>query len=300
MPADTSFTQMLADYRQRVELALEARLPAVDIEPARLHEAMRYAVLNGGKRIRAVLVYATGKALDANLEHLDAPACAMELIHAYSLVHDDLPAMDDDDLRRGQPTCHKAFDEATAILTGDALQTQAFHLLAHELPVDIDASRRLEMLETLSLASGSRGMAGGQAMDLAAVGHHLDLTELENMHIHKTGALIRASIKVGALAAPSVDRSLLKKLDHYANCIGLAFQIKDDILDVEGDTHTLGKQKGADLARDKPTYTSLMGLAPAKQRAQELHEEALASLSTLGASAEALRGISEFIVRRSH
>ncbi len=300
MPANKIFAKRLENYRQRVEQALEARLPAANIEPVRLHQAMRYAVLNGGKRIRAVLVYATGKALNAELDHLDAPACAMELIHAYSLVHDDLPAMDDDDLRRGQPTCHKAFDEATAILSGDALQTQAFNLLAHGMPAGINADRCLEMIATLSQASGSRGMAGGQAMDLAAVGNHLNLTELENMHIHKTGALIRASVKLGALAAPETDRELLKKLDHYANCIGLAFQIKDDILDVEGDTNILGKQKGADLARDKPTYTSLMGLAPAKRRARELHEEAIASLSALGSAAEQLRGISEFIVSRSH
>ncbi len=291
---------MLDDYRRRVEQALQTRLPAADIEPSRLHEAMRYAVLNGGKRIRAVLVYATGTALDADLQQLDAPACAMELIHAYSLVHDDLPAMDDDDLRRGQPTCHKAFDEATAILVGDALQTQAFNMLAHETSEGINARRSLEMIETLSQASGSRGMAGGQAMDLAAVGNRLNLTELENMHIHKTGALIRASVKLGALAAPVVDRSVLKKLDHYASCIGLAFQIQDDILDVEGDTHTLGKQRGADLARDKPTYTSLMGLAPAKHRARELHEEALSSLSSLGTAAGSLREISEFIVCRQH
>ncbi len=290
--------ELLRVYRERVNGALEHWLPPAGIQPTRLHEAMRYAVLGGGKRIRAVLVYATGAAVGARPEALDAPACAVELIHAYSLVHDDLPAMDDDDLRRGVPTCHRAFDEATAMLAGDALQSLAFYTLAHAPEIETDCSQRLEMLETLALASGSRGMAGGQAMDLAAVGQTLTLTELENVHIHKTGALIRASVKLGALSKPGMDPEVLRRLDHYAKCIGLAFQIRDDILDVEGDTQTLGKTRGSDMARNKPTYPALLGLGRAKQMAEELHEQAIESLRGLDETADPLRWISDFIVTR--
>jgi len=296
--APAGIAERLATYRDRVNAALDQWLPPASIQPARLHEAMRYAVLQGGKRIRAVLVYAAGEAVDADLHALDAPACAVELIHAYSLVHDDLPAMDDDDLRRGIPTCHRAFDEATAILAGDALQSLAFYALAHR--ADGDVVQRMEMLEVLALASGSRGMAGGQAMDLAAVGHALDLTELENMHIHKTGALIRASVKLGALARPGIDREVLGKLDHYAKCVGLAFQIWDDVLDVEGDTETLGKPRGSDLARNKPTYPALMGLGAAKRLAAELHQEARESLHGLGGGGEFLGWIADYVVTRSN
>jgi geranylgeranyl diphosphate synthase type II len=295
----SSLSEVLERYRDRVNRALDQCLPPATIQPTRLHEAMRYAVLNGGKRIRAVLVYTAGRAVDADAQALDAPACAVELIHAYSLVHDDLPAMDDDDLRRGVPTCHRAFDEATAILAGDALQALAFYVLAHDRESGVEAEQRLEMMDALGLASGSRGMAGGQAMDLAAVGRTLTLPELENVHIHKTGALIRASIRLGALSKARVERAVLDKLDHYAKCIGLAFQIRDDILDVEGDTETLGKTRGSDEARNKPTYPALLGLGTAKRMAQELHEQALESLRGMDERSDPLRWLSDFIVNRA-
>lgn len=224
---------LIEQWRQRADATLDHWLPAEQTLPQELHRAMRYAVFNGGKRIRPILTYATGHALGLDERQLDAPAVAVELIHAYSLVHDDLPAMDDDDLRRGQPTVHKAFDEATAILCGDALQSLAFYALAHHPESTIPAQQHLQMLETLAQASGSRGMAGGQAIDLAAVGKQLNVAELENMHIHKTGALIRASVKLGALCLPGIEEPVLESLDHYAKCIGLAFQIQYDVLDVE-------------------------------------------------------------------
>jgi len=287
-------------WRKRADQALEKWLPTESTIPDRLHQAMRYAVLNGGKRIRPILTYAAGHAVGVPPANLDAPACAVELIHAYSLVHDDLPAMDDDDLRRGKPTCHKAFDEATAILAGDALQALAFHVLAQGLATNIPAEQRLDMLDTLAIASGSRGMAGGQAIDLAAVGKTLNVAELENMHVHKTGALIRASIKLGAFCQPDIDSDKLKKLDHYAKCIGLAFQIQDDILDVEGDTETLGKMQGADQALNKPTYPALLGMESARQMASELHQDALSSLKNLGEAANALRWLADYIIQRQH
>lgn len=289
----------IATCRRQVESALDACLPGADINPCHLHEAMRYAVLDGGKRVRATLVYGAGQAVGvADLDALNPAACAVELIHAYSLVHDDLPCMDDDDLRRGKPSCHRAFDEATALLAGDALQALAFYAIGHGQGTNPAGDHRLEMLETLALASGSRGMAGGQAIDLASVGKTLDLTELENMHIHKTGALIRASVKLGALTRPDVDRTLLTTLDHYAKCIGLSFQIRDDILDVEGDTETLGKPRGADVALNKPTYPALVGLGRAKAMARDLHQQAMESLTPLGSSADPLRWLSEYIVER--
>ncbi len=290
----------VAHLRERANEALERRLPDPAIAPMRLHEAMRYAVLNGGKRVRAVLVYAAGEALGLDSAGLDGPACAVELIHAYSLVHDDMPAMDDDDLRRGMPTCHRAFDEATALLAGDALQTLAFHVLAHDPRMLAGPAERVAMIEALAIASGSRGMAGGQAIDLAAVGQTLDLAQLENMHIHKTGALIRASVKLGALSSPDLVPEHLARLDHYAKCIGLAFQIQDDILDVEGDTATLGKQQGADQALNKPTYPALMGLSESKRRAADLHEQAIESVAQFGEAAATLRWLSEYIVSRTH
>lgn len=300
MSESSSLASQIQFWRKRVDQALEKWLPTESTIPERLHEAMRYAVLNGGKRIRPILSYAAGHAVGVPLATLDAPACAVELIHAYSLVHDDLPAMDDDDLRRGKPTCHKAYDEATAILTGDALQALAFHVLAHGLASKIPAEQRLEMLDTLAIASGSRGMAGGQAIDLAAVGKTLNVAELENMHVHKTGALIRASIKLGALCQPDIETEILKKLDHYAKCIGLAFQIQDDILDVEGDTEILGKTQGADQALNKPTYPALLGLESAKQMASELHQDAISSLKDLGRSADPLRWLADYIIQRQH
>ncbi len=291
---------LLKSWQARTEQALQHYLPEETTTPASLHQAMRYAVLNGGKRIRPLLSYASAYALGVEAEKIDAAACAVELIHAYSLVHDDLPAMDDDDLRRGKPTCHKVFGDAEAILAGDALQSLAFHLLAHSLPDTIPAAQQLQMVNELAIASGSRGMAGGQSIDLNAVGKALNIAELENMHIHKTGALIRASVKLGALCSPAIDNAVLKKLDHFAKCIGLAFQIRDDILDVEGDTETLGKPQGSDIARNKPTYPALLGLDDAHRMADELYQDALDSLSAFGDSAEPLKALSRYIVQREY
>jgi farnesyl diphosphate synthase len=293
-----SFDKLLCEYQARVEQALDACLTPATILPVSLHEAMRYAVLGGGKRLRAALVYATGATVGADSARLDAPACAVEMIHAYSLVHDDLPAMDDDDLRRGKPTCHKAFGEATAILAGDALHSLAFHVLTQGVTTPVDALRHLQMIETLTQAIGSRGMAGGQVMDLAAQGNTIDLAELEMIHICKTGALIRASVMLGANSKPDVAPEVLNKLDHYAKCIGLAFQIHDDILDVEGDTAMLGKTQGADLARNKPTYPAMLGMTRAKQMAQELHDQAQRSLEDLDDS-DTLRALASYIVMRT-
>jgi geranylgeranyl pyrophosphate synthase len=297
---DDALADLLQRARERVEQALQRWLPDAGTPPPRLHEAMRYAVLAGGKRVRPVLVYGTGQALGLPVAQLDGPACAVELIHAYSLVHDDLPAMDDDDLRRGRPTCHRAYDEATALLVGDALQTLAFYVLAHDDTLACGAAARLRMVEALALASGSRGMAGGQAIDLAAVGQQIDLAELEHMHIHKTGALIRASVRLAVLCAETVEVAVADGLDHYAKCIGLAFQIRDDILDVEGDTATLGKPQGSDAALEKPTYPALIGLAESKRLAAELGADAVASLDRLDARAEPLRQLAAYIVARSH
>ena len=292
--------QQIEQWRQRSEMNLNKWLPSEDINPAQLHQAMRYSVLNGGKRIRPILVYAAGYAVAADELALDAPASAVEFIHAYSLIHDDLPAMDDDDLRRGKPTCHKAFTEAQAILAGDALQSLAFHTICHGLPNNIPAEKKLDILDTLAVASGSRGMAGGQAIDLAAVGQSLNIAELEDMHVHKTGALIRASVKMGALCQPNIDNEQLKLLDHYAKCIGLAFQIQDDILDVTSDTETLGKTQGADIALNKPTYPALLGLDGAREMADELHQEAHESLNIFGEKATPLRWLADYIVKRNY
>ncbi len=295
-----SLIPLLNTYQTHIEKALQYWLPMANVNPALLHEAMRYTSLDGGKRVRPLLVYLTGQMLGVVPSALDGPACALELIHVYSLIHDDLPAMDNDELRRGKPTCHIRFDEATAILAGDALQSLAFYILAHDPNMVDEPALRLKMVETLALASGSRGMAGGQAMDLAAEGsgQTMNLAELENMHIHKTGALIRASVKLGALSQPSVEPAQLEKLDHFAKCMGLAFQIRDDILDVEGDTGTLGKPQGSDEARHKTTYPALLGMAEAKQRANELHQEAVDSLSYWGETARPLRDIAGYIIHR--
>lgn len=289
---------LLATHQTRIENSLDHWLPKESIAPSKLHKAMRYAAMDGGKRVRPFLVYSTGQALGVSLDQLDGPACAVELTHVYSLIHDDLPAMDDDDLRRGRPTCHKAFDEATAILAGDAIQALAFHILSHDENIKVSAKRRLQMIDTLATASGSRGMCGGQAIDLESVGKQLDLPALENMHIHKTGALIRASVMLGARSSEIVSESQLKQLNHYAKCIGLAFQIQDDILDIESDTETLGKTQGMDMARDKPTYPALLGLDGAKQHARELYEEALTSLESYSAQADPLRWIAKYIISR--
>ena len=292
--------ELIARYRARANQALDQRLPAADLHPGDLHQAMRYAVLGGGKRLRPILAYAAGVAVGAELDVLDAPACALECIHAYSLIHDDLPAMDDDDLRHGQPSCHKAYGEALAILAGDALQALAFQILAQDTSLNVPPAVRLRMLGVLIQAAGSRGMVGGQAIDLAAVGRMLTLAELENMHIHKTGALIRASVLLGALSQPAVDPILLERLDRYAKCIGLAFQIRDDILDEIGDAATLGKTPGADRVRNKPTYPALLGLDGAREHARILYDEARMALDTLGAEADPLRWIAAYIVERAY
>jgi farnesyl diphosphate synthase len=292
--------EYLSFCQNRIEKALDDRLPAGQLLPQKLHQAMRYSVLGGGKRMRPVLTYCTGKALGIAPEALDGPACAVEFIHVYSLIHDDLPAMDDDDLRRGKATCHVAFDEATAILAGDALQALAFEILAHDSSITATAQDRLKMIIALAKASGSQGMVGGQAIDLQSVGMSLNLPELENMHIHKTGALIRASVKLATLAKADIDPAVATKLDHYAKCIGLSFQVKDDILDEESDTATLGKTQGKDQDNDKPTYPALLGLAGAKQKAQELHEKALDSLCIFGSEADLLRDLSLYIIQRTH
>ena len=291
---------LVKHYQARAEQALKQRLPKAHIHPENLHRAMHYSTLEGGKRIRPVLVYAAGATVDVALEVLDGPACAVEMIHAYSLIHDDLPAMDNDDLRRGKPTCHKAFDEATAILAGDALQALAFQVLAQDACMVEDPATRLKILATLSRAAGSRGMAGGQAIDLAAVGQELNLAELEDMHIHKTGALIRASVLMGALSQPAITEQALECLDHYAKCIGLAFQIRDDILDVIADTDTLGKTRGADIALNKPTYPALLGLDGARTHAKQLVDNALDSLKLFGPEADTLRWIAGYIVERAY
>jgi len=285
--------------QQRVESKLKHWLPDSNTLPNNLHAAMQYSVLNGGKRVRAVLVYMVGEALDIDIEALDGPACAVEIIHAYSLIHDDLPAMDDDDLRRGKPTCHRQFDEATAVLAGDALHSLAFYILAHDPAIQASDSKRLKMVECLANAIGSRGMAGGQAIDLASEGKTLTLAELENMHIHKTGALIRASVELAALSGNCPD-NLHKALDKYAKCIGLSFQIRDDILDIEADTDTLGKPQGADIARNKSTYPSLLGMSEAKRWAKELHEDAVQAIDFIGKKSEPLNWLSSYIIERGN
>ncbi|TDF85895.1 (2E,6E)-farnesyl diphosphate synthase [Pseudomonas sp. H9] len=293
---------MIAHYQAssqaRVDAALEQLFVAPSVELTRLYAAMRYSVMNGGKRVRPLLAYAACEALGATPEHANGAACAVELIHAYSLVHDDLPAMDDDDLRRGQPTTHKAFDEACAILAGDGLQSLAFNaLLDPQLSPQAD-SIRLAMVQTLAQAAGPAGMVGGQAIDLGSVGVKLDQTALEFMHRHKTGALIEASVRLGALASARASQAQLDALQTYAQAIGLAFQVQDDILDVESDTETLGKRQGADIARDKPTYPALLGLEAAKVYALELRDQALEALRPFDAAAEPLRALARYIVER--
>ena len=294
---------MIAAYQSscqnRVDAALENLLSSPRPELERLYAAMRYSLFNGGKRVRPLLVYAACEALGGAPERANAAACAVELIHAYSLVHDDLPAMDDDDLRRGQPTTHIAFDEACAILAGDGLQSLAFEVLADATHNPHDADLRLAMLSALARAAGPAGMVGGQAIDLGSVGHKLDQSALETMHRHKTGALIEASVQLGALASQRADEHALKALHGYARAIGLAFQVQDDILDVESDTATLGKTQGKDQAHDTPTYPALLGLPAAKSYALELRDQAIAALSPWGESAEPLRALARFIVARN-
>ncbi len=293
------FDQRLEHYRARVDVAMLKHLPTLIPNGSQLKVAMHYAVTTGGKRVRPILVYATGEALGASLEQLDAPASAVEMMHAYSLVHDDLPAMDDDDLRRGKPTCHKKFGEATAILAGDALQALAFTLLTTNKN-DANAKYSLQMIQKLGHASGAAGMAEGQAIDLESVGRELTLAELENMHRHKTGALIRASVLMGALAAGVSAKDILDPLDRYAAAVGLGFQIVDDILDVISDTETLGKPQGSDMAMNKPTYPALLGLDGARKHAHETHELALSHLEDMPASFDILRELSNYILDRTY
>jgi farnesyl diphosphate synthase len=294
--APVGFAAWMGDVQARVERALERALPAGGHLPQRLHLAMRYAVLGGGKRVRPMLAFAAGEAADAPAERLDAVACAVEMIHAYSLVHDDLPCMDDDVLRRGKPTVHVEFDEATALLVGDALQSAAFEALTAR-PLTDDPAAHIAMVNTLAMAAGSRGMAGGQAIDLDAVGKSLTLPELENMHIHKTGALIRAAVMLGArcghLAPPGHER-----LDRYAKCVGLAFQVVDDVLDAQESTATLGKTAGKDAAQNKPTYVSLLGLERARELAEQLRRDAHEAIAGFDERAQRLRELADFIVLR--
>ena len=298
MAPSAEFSGRIASYRTRIERVLEECLALPDSGTARLREAMQYSTLGGGKRLRPILVYLTGESLGAPLAELDSPAAAVELIHVYSLVHDDLPAMDDDDLRRGRPTCHRAYDEATAILVGDALQALAFAMLADETKGHQDPAARLAMIRTLAQASGTSGMAGGQAVDLAAVGQNLTIDDIENMHRRKTGALIQGSVLLGAFAAGIADGPRLEALRTFGAEIGLAFQIQDDILDVEGDSSLLGKTTGADAAHNKPTYPSTAGLPASRDRARQLRDAASGTLRPLGASGTALADLAHFVVSR--
>ena len=282
-----------------MERALEALLPPATTEPRRLHDAMRYATLGGGKRVRPMLSFGAGLITNAPAERLRVVSAAVETIHAYSLAHDDLPCMDNDVLRRGKPTCHVEFDDATALLAGDALQALAFDLMSSQTLAETPA-RQLEMLQVLARACGSQGMAGGQAIDLANVGRQISLPELEYMHILKTGALIRASVLLGALCGETLPATERERLDRYAKCVGLAFQVVDDILDCESNTEKLGKTAGKDQDANKPTYVSLMGLAPAKRFADELLQDAREALGVFDARADRLRQLAEFIVQRQH
>jgi farnesyl diphosphate synthase len=292
-----SFAEKISAYSERIGQRLDQALPEAPETPQRLHEAMRYAVLNGGKRVRPLLVYATGECLELDPDLLDAPAVAIELIHAFSLVHDDLPAMDNDDLRRGEPTVHRKFDEASAILAADALQPLAFSVLASA--PGIDDRQIVALVELIATACGSRGMTGGQAIDLSSEGKSLTRAELAQMHELKTGALIRASVMSACCLAPWLEPAQRDALDRFARSIGLAFQIRDDILDVEGETVTIGKTAGADQALAKATWPSLFGLAEAKTRCNELLTEALESLDDAGRDADTLRWLARFIVERA-
>ncbi|HTT43449.1 MAG TPA: farnesyl diphosphate synthase [Steroidobacteraceae bacterium] len=297
--AGADFRARIARCRERIEGVLEAALALPDPGTTRLREAMRYSVLGAGKRLRPTLVYLTGESLGAASELLDAPAAAVELIHVYSLVHDDLPAMDDDDLRRGRATCHRAFDEGTAVLVGDALQALAFAVLADAPLGNTSPAACLEMTRLLARAIGPGGMAGGQAIDLEAVGRPLRLAEIEDMHRRKTGALIECSVLLGALAAGLTDAGGLAALQRFGAHVGLAFQIQDDILDVEGDPKLLGKATGADAAHAKPTYPSTAGLPAARERARALRDAAVAALAPLGSRAGVLVQLADFAVNRA-
>lgn len=296
--SEAQFVDWMPAIQQRTEAALAKFLPAADSIPARLHDAMRYATLGGGKRVRPLLTFAAGQLTDAPLERLEVVACAVEMIHAYSLVHDDLPCMDNDVLRRGRPTCHIEYDEPTALLVGDSLQSLAFQLMA-ENPIADHPASQIEMIALLARASGSRGMAGGQAIDLASVGKALEQPELELMHALKTGALIRAAAMLGALCGTAMNPEQRAALDRFAKRAGLLFQVVDDILDCTTSTATLGKTAGKDEAADKPTYVKLLGLQEAKDYAEELRTDALAALSPFGQKARRLTELADFICHRN-
>jgi len=291
------FQNWMTAVQQRTERALDSLLPGAEIAPQRLHQAMRYATLGGGKRVRPLLCHAAGELAGADHARLDIAGCAVEMIHAYSLVHDDLPCMDNDVLRRGKPTCHVEYDEATALLVGDALQTQAFLLLADHVLAD-DPRRQLEMLRLLAQAAGSRGMAGGQMIDIEGTGQQLSRAELEFMHVHKTGALIRAAILLGANCGPPLPVEEMARLDHFAKRVGLLFQVVDDILDTEASTATLGKTAGKDAAQGKATYVSAMGLAEAREMADALRSEAREAIEAFGERGRRLHELAHFIVTR--
>lgn len=296
------FSDILSAHHTRVNQALQRFISLLPFQSSPLVNAMEYGALLGGKRLRPFLVYATGEMLNADSTVLDAPAAAVECIHAYSLIHDDLPAMDDDNLRRGQPTCHIKFGEDTAILAGDALQTLAFTILADTPMPGVDACARIAMISELAQASGVAGMCGGQALDLTAEGHQMDLAALEQIHRHKTGALIRSAVRLGALAAGDRGREAIPVLDRYANAIGLAFQVQDDILDVVGDTAIIGKRQGADQQLGKSTYPALLGLEGARAKALDLHQEALSALETLAAQSfntASLQMLASYIIERN-
>ncbi|HEY2622768.1 MAG TPA: farnesyl diphosphate synthase [Dyella sp.] len=297
MNPNSELGRALKSLIARADEALTRSLPPEDSPPVELHRAMRYAVLGGGKRLRPLLVYAAGHAFGEAGSRLDAPACAVELIHAYSLVHDDLPAMDDDALRRGRPTCHIVFGEAMAILAGDALQALAFELLAHDVDQGVSPTRCVEMLRVLGRACGAEGMAGGQALDLAAVGRRLSLDELENMHACKTGALIRASVRLGVLASEASDDAL-EALDRYAHAVGLAFQVRDDILDVEGESSVIGKTAGKDAAADKPTFPSIIGMDASREHLARLTADALDAIAPLGKRGALLEELARYAAAR--
>ncbi len=294
-----SFEQRVSAYLARADRCLDDALPAADCVPTRLHEAMRYAVFNGGKRVRPLLVYATGETLDVDFDALDAPAVAIELIHAFSLVHDDLPAMDDDDLRRGKPTVHRAFDEATAILAADALQPLAFETMTRTALMRPESENWLEAIGVVADACGSLGMTGGQAIDLEAEGKQISKDELETMHRMKTGCLIRACVESVCTLSENCHPDARVALVTFANALGLAFQVKDDILDVEGQTEILGKRAGADEARNKATWPALFGVEDAKRRCDELMEQGLAALDRFGDRADPLRWMANFIIARN-
>lgn len=295
---------MIADFQDwarshqvRIENSLQTLLPPATVAPERLHDAMRYSVLGGGKRVRPLLAFAAGELSAADVERVTIAAAAVELIHVYSLVHDDLPCMDNDVLRRGKPTCHVEYDEAIALLVGDSLQSLAFQLMA-EHPLADTPGMQLDMIRRLAQAAGSRGMAGGQAIDLSSIGKTLSLPELEFMHIHKTGALIRAAVMLGACCGNGLNEEQRAELDHFAKCIGLAFQVVDDLLDAEATTATLGKTAGKDADNNKPTYVSILGSGRARELAEQLRHDAYQSLESFGPRAQRLRQVTDFIIQR--